>query len=30
MNVYDIRKQWEGPLCYKEFERLDDFLNQAR
>lgn len=29
MNVYDIRKQCEGPLCYREFEILDEFLNQA-
>ncbi|KAL4436655.1 hypothetical protein ABPG75_003794 [Micractinium tetrahymenae] len=28
MNVYDIRKKCEGPLCYREFEILDDFLNQ--
>ncbi|KAI3426072.1 hypothetical protein D9Q98_008040 [Chlorella vulgaris] len=28
MNVYDIRKQCEGPLCYREFEVLDRYLNQ--
>lgn len=29
MNVYDIRKQCEGPLCYRQFEVLDRFLNQV-
>lgn len=28
MNVYDIRKQCEGPLCYSKFEILDRYLNQ--
>ncbi|EFN52050.1 hypothetical protein CHLNCDRAFT_32614 [Chlorella variabilis] len=28
MNVYDIRKECEGPLCYREFEVLDKYLNQ--
>jgi len=27
INVYDIRKECEGALCYSEFEILDDFLN---
>lgn len=26
MNVYDIRKQCEGPLCY-DFSRMDEYLN---
>lgn len=30
MNVYDIRKECEGPLCYREFEVLDKYLNQVR
>jgi carboxypeptidase C (cathepsin A) len=28
MNVYDIRKECEGALCYSEFEVLDRYLNQ--
>lgn len=28
MNVYDIRKPCKGPLCYPEFEVLDDYLNR--
>lgn len=28
MNVYDIRKPCKGPLCYTEFEVLDDYLNR--
>jgi carboxypeptidase C (cathepsin A) len=28
MNVYDIRKECEGALCYSEFEVLDEYLNQ--
>ncbi|KAK9803587.1 hypothetical protein WJX72_002534 [[Myrmecia] bisecta] len=28
INVYDIRKQCVGPLCY-DFSRLDEFINQA-
>lgn len=27
MNVYDIRKECEGPLCY-DFSRLDKYINQ--
>jgi hypothetical protein len=27
INVYDIRKQCEGPLCYSQFGLLDDFIN---
>lgn len=29
MNVYDIRKECEGALCYSEFEVLDRYLNQV-
>ena len=28
MNVYDIRKTCDAPLCYAEFGRLDAYLNQ--
>ena len=27
VNVYDIRKQCEGPLCY-DFSRLEKYINQ--
>lgn len=28
INVYDIRKECKGALCYEEFQILDKFLNQ--
>ena len=28
MNVYDVRRKCEGPLCYRRFEVLDDYLNR--
>ena len=27
LQVYDIRKECVGPLCY-DFSRLDDYINQ--
>lgn len=27
MNVYDIRKECKGPLCY-DFSRLEEYINQ--
>lgn len=27
LNVYDVRKKCEGPLCYKEFDVMDTYLN---
>lgn len=28
VNVYDVRKQCKGPLCYDKFDVMDGYLNQ--